>query len=71
MLIRGMSVFTPLFLSRLAPVFSRYVELKRALGPAFRCPFAHAAVVGPIPTRTRRKVSGSECRRVRGMVPHP
>lgn len=32
MLTRGHSVFTPVFSSRLAPVFSRYVDLKRALG---------------------------------------
>lgn len=32
MLTRGNSVFTPVFFSRLAPVFSRYVNLKRALG---------------------------------------
>src|SRR6516225_3692932 len=35
MLTRGKSVFTPVFLSRLAPVFSRYVDLKRALGRRF------------------------------------
>jgi integrase/recombinase XerD len=34
-LIRGHSVFSPVFLSRLAPVFSRYVDLKRALGRRF------------------------------------
>jgi len=35
MLTRVNSVFTPMFLSRLAPVFTRYVELKRALGRRF------------------------------------
>jgi integrase/recombinase XerD len=35
MLTRGRSVFTPVFSSRLAPVFSRYVDLKRALGQRF------------------------------------
>lgn len=35
MLTRGKSVFTPVFSSRLAPVFTRYVELKRALGRRF------------------------------------
>jgi hypothetical protein len=34
-LTRGDSVFTPVFLSRLAPAFSRYVDLKRALGRRF------------------------------------
>jgi len=34
-LTRGRSVFTPLFLSRLEPIFSRYVNLKRALGRRF------------------------------------
>jgi integrase/recombinase XerD len=38
MLIRGNSVFTPVFSSRLAPVFTRYVELKRALGRRFNSP---------------------------------
>jgi len=32
------SLFTPLFSSRLAPVFSRYVDLKRALGRRFDGP---------------------------------
>jgi integrase/recombinase XerD len=35
MLKRGRSVFIPVFSSCLAPVFSRYVELKRALGRRF------------------------------------
>ena len=38
MLTRGNSVFTPVFWSRLAPVFSRYVDLKRALGRRFDLP---------------------------------
>jgi len=38
MLIRGNSVFTPVFSSRLAPVFARYVKLKRALGRRFDAP---------------------------------
>jgi integrase/recombinase XerD len=38
MLIRGNSVFTPVFSSRLAPVFSRYVDLKRSLGRGFDLP---------------------------------
>jgi integrase/recombinase XerD len=37
-LTRGNSVFTPVFSSRLAPVFSRYVDLKRALGRRFDLP---------------------------------
>jgi integrase/recombinase XerD len=37
-LIRGHSVFTPVFSSRLAPVFTRYVDLKRALGRRFDVP---------------------------------
>jgi integrase/recombinase XerD len=37
-LTRGRSVFTPVFLSRLAPVFSRYIDLKRALGRRFDIP---------------------------------
>ena len=35
MLTRHKSVFTPVFSSRLAPVFTRYVDLKRALGRRF------------------------------------
>ena len=35
---RGKLVFTPSFLSRLAPVFTRYVDLKRALGRRFEVP---------------------------------
>jgi integrase/recombinase XerD len=38
MLIRGNSVFTPMFRSCLAPVLTRYVELKRALGRRFDAP---------------------------------
>jgi integrase/recombinase XerD len=38
MLTRGRSVFTPVFSSRLAPIFSRYVDLKRALGRRFDLP---------------------------------
>lgn len=38
MLTRGRSVFTPVFSSRLAPLFSRYVDLKRALGRRFDLP---------------------------------
>jgi integrase/recombinase XerD len=34
----GVSVFTPVFSSRLAPVFARYVDLKRALGRRFDLP---------------------------------
>jgi hypothetical protein len=37
-LTRGRSVFTPMFLSRLEPIFSRYVNLKRALGRRFDLP---------------------------------
>jgi len=37
-LTRGRAVFTPMFLSRLAPVLSRYVDLKRALGRRFDLP---------------------------------
>jgi len=35
---RGHSVFTPVFSSDLAPVFARYVDLKRALGRRFDLP---------------------------------
>jgi integrase/recombinase XerD len=35
---RGKSIFTPVFSSRLAPVFSRYVDLKRSLGRSFDAP---------------------------------
>ena len=38
MLTRGRTVFTPVFLSRLKPIFSRYVDLKRALGRRFDLP---------------------------------
>ena len=38
---RGTSSFTPVFSSRLAPVFARYVDLKRALGRRFDLPPAH------------------------------
>ena len=38
MLTRGRSVFTPVFSSRLAPIFARYVDLKRALGRRFDLP---------------------------------
>ena len=38
MLTRGKSVFTPVFSSRLATLFSRYVDLKRALGRRFDMP---------------------------------
>ena len=34
----GVSMFTPVFSSRLAPVFARYVDLKRALGRRFDLP---------------------------------
>ncbi len=34
----GASVFTPVFSSRLAPIFARYVDLKRALGRHFDIP---------------------------------
>ena len=38
MLTRGTSVFTPVFLSSLAPFFYRYIDLKRALGRRFDIP---------------------------------
>jgi|JRHI01.1.fsa_nt_gi integrase/recombinase XerD len=38
MLTRGKSVFTPVFSSRLAPAFTRYVDLKRSLGRRFDIP---------------------------------
>lgn len=38
MLTRGNSVFTPVFSSRLTPIFAQYVELKRALGRHFDQP---------------------------------
>lgn len=38
MLTRGRSIFNPVFLSRLGPIFSRYVDLKRALGRRFDLP---------------------------------
>jgi len=50
MLTRGKSVFTPVFSSRLAPVFTRYVELKRALGRRF-----------DMPSRTLRSLDGFLC----------
>lgn len=37
-MIRGRSLFTPVFSSRLAPFFSEYVDLKRALGRRFEMP---------------------------------
>jgi integrase/recombinase XerD len=37
-LTRGRSIFTPVFLSRMAAIFSRYVDLKRALGRRFDIP---------------------------------
>lgn len=38
MLIGGRSVFNPVFSSRLAPLFARYIQLKRALGRRFDIP---------------------------------
>ena len=38
MMTRGKSLFTPVFTSRLASVFTRYVDLKRALGRRFDVP---------------------------------
>jgi integrase/recombinase XerD len=38
MLTRGNSVFTPVFSSRLGPVFSRYIDLKQSLGRRFDLP---------------------------------
>lgn len=38
MLTRGRSIFKPVFLSPLGPMFSRYVDLKRALGRCFDIP---------------------------------
>src|SRR5689334_11177237 len=38
MLTRVKSVFTPVFSSRLAPLFSQYVDLKRSLGRRFDLP---------------------------------
>ena len=35
---KGTSAFTPVFSSRLAPAFARYVDLKRALGRRFDLP---------------------------------
>ena|SRR5437870_4292540 len=35
---KGTSAFTPVFASRLAPAFARYVDLKRALGRRFDLP---------------------------------
>ncbi len=35
---KGASVFTPVFSSRLAPILARYVDLKRALGRRFDLP---------------------------------
>ena len=35
---KGTSSFTPVFSSRLAPAFARYVDLKRALGRRFDLP---------------------------------
>ena len=37
-MMKGTSAFTPAFSSRLAPVFARYVDLKRALGRRFDLP---------------------------------
>jgi integrase len=37
-MMRGRSLFTPVFSSRLAPLFSEYVDLKRALGRRFEMP---------------------------------
>ena len=52
MMTRGHSVFTPVFSSRLAPVFARYVDLKRALGRRFDLPARTLQVPGPIPLRS-------------------
>ena len=37
-MMKGTSAFTPVFSSRLAPSFARYVDLKRALGRRFDLP---------------------------------
>ena len=37
-MMKGTSAFTPVFSSRLAPAFTRYVDLKRALGRRFDLP---------------------------------
>ena len=37
-MMRGRSLFTPVFSSRLAALFSEYVDLKRALGRRFEMP---------------------------------
>jgi hypothetical protein len=67
---KGTSSFTPVFSSRLAPVFARYVDLKRALGRRFDLPARTLQVPGPIPLRPKRKVLGPECCRVSGVVSH-
>ena len=59
------------FLLVLAPVFARYVDLKRALGPEFRQSDSHSAVAGSIPPRLRHHVSRPECRCISGLVPDP
>ena len=50
MMTRRRSVFTPVFSSRLASLFSRYVDLKRALGRRFDLPCSHPAIPGPLPS---------------------
>jgi hypothetical protein len=53
---RSHSAFTPVFSSRLAPVFAGYVGLKRALGRRFDLPVASARKVLPVPRGPYRRM---------------
>ena len=65
------SVFTPVFSSFLAPVFARYVDLKRALGRCFDLPARTLPSLDQFLCHQKRKVLGPECCRVSGVVSHP
>src|SRR5579863_7990913 len=46
-------------------------RIEASFGASFRSTSSYAAMRGPIPLRSKRRVPGPECRRVSGMVPHP
>ena len=70
-MITSTSLFTPVFSSRLAPPLRSICGAEAGVGTPLRSSGSHAAIPGPIPLRTKRKLPGPERRRLPSMVSHP
>ena len=70
-MMKGTSSFTPVFSSRLAPSFARYVDLKRALGRRFDLPARTLQSVDRFLCDQSAEYSDLNAAAFSGVVSHP